>query len=189
MKIIASQYNPCPAELQKDTRTQDWILLIILIIAVLIMGFKLITFMVIISNSMEPAFERGDLIITQSLDLNLVNGDIITFKAINTQYAVTHRIIRIEGERIITKGDNNPWQDDYYTTKKDVLYKAIIINNKPIVIKSIGALFITDYSKEGVIYKWGDRFTFMQQLSVTIKAWGYVITIIALMLYILSMKR
>ncbi len=189
MRIIASQYKPHPAELQKDTRTQDWLLLIVLIIVILVMGFKLITLMVIVSNSMETEFERGDLIIAQSLNLNVVNGDIITFKAINTQYPVTHRIIRIEGERIITKGDNNPWQDDYYTTKKDVLYKAIFINNKPIVIKEIGALFITDYSKEGVIYKWGDRFTFMQQLSVTIKAWGYIITIIALMFYILSMKR
>jgi signal peptidase I len=155
------------------------------------MGLKLVTMMVIVSDSMRPNFERGDIIITQSLSLSsLKEGDIVTFNVLNKQYGVTHRIEKIEESgRILTKGDANPWTDEYYTTQKDVLYKAIIIDDKPIVIKGVGALFITDYSRTGVIYKWGDRFTFLQQLSVTIKAWGYVITIIALLLFIISMKR
>jgi len=191
MLLLASQYKYSPAELEKDTRIQDWFLLITLLVLILVMGLKLVTMMVIVSDSMRPNFERGDIIITQSLSLSsLKEGDIVTFNVLNKQYGVTHRIEKIEESgRILTKGDANPWTDEYYTTQKDVLYKAIIIDDKPIVIKGVGALFITDYSRTGVIYKWGDRFTFLQQLSVTIKAWGYVITIIALLLFIISMKR
>ena len=83
----------------------------------------------------------------------------------------------------------NYLEDNLLGNELQVWLNHVIIDDKPIVIKGVGALFITDYSRTGVIYKWGDRFTFLQQLSVTIKAWGYVITIIALLLFIISMKR
>jgi signal peptidase I len=150
---------------------------------------KAITMMVIVSDSMKPEFQRGDIILSQSFDLGVSEGDIITFNAINSQYAITHRVIEIKGDRIITRGDANPWNDEYYTTQKDVIFKSINLSSNPIVIKGIGNLFITDYSKQGMIYKFGDQYDFMQKLSSTIKIWGWVITMIALSLYIVLMKR
>lgn len=188
INILSWYYKPQSAELKKDTRFQDWVILILLIILILIMGVKLLTFNVIISNSMKPEFQRGDMILMQGIFIEPHIGDIITFEAEDAQYAITHRVVGVEGT-IITKGDNNPYKDSYKTTQDKVLLKAIIFGDHPIVIKGLGSLFITDYSKQGVIYKYGDQFTFLQQLSATIRAWGYVITIIAVLAYIMSIKR
>ncbi len=185
--VIERQYKPHRAGLKKDTRRQDWLLLMFLLAAVVIMGLKLVSPMVIISDSMKPEFQRGDMIITQSVFLTPQPGDIITFNVKNQNIEVSHRVININGGAIKTKGDNNPSADLYDTTQKNIIAKAIQINNHPLVIRGLGALFITDYSKQGVIYKFGDRFTFMQQLSATIRAWGYIITIIAILAYIFIM--
>lgn len=182
-------YKYEPAKIEKDTRSQDWVIFIILIAVVIIMGIKLVTFIVVVSDSMRPEFQRGDMILTQSFFTAPEPGDIITFNVKSKQLAVSHRVVEIDNGRIITKGDAYSQVDRYETYQDNVIAKAIQINGHPIVIKSLGALFITDYSKQGVIYKYGDRFTFMQNLSATLRAWGYIITIVALFAYILTMKR
>jgi signal peptidase len=188
INILSWQYKVEPAKLEKDTRLQDWLFLILLLVLIFVMGLKFLTFTVIISDSMKPEFQRGDMVLMQAIFKEPKIGDIITFSAEDTQYGITHRVVSIEGS-IITRGDNNPYNDNYKTSKDRVLLKAITFNDHPIVIKGLGALFITDYSKQGTIYKYGDQFTFLQQLSATIRAWGYVITIIALLAYIMSMKK
>ncbi len=188
INILSWLYKPEPAKLEKDTRFEDWFLLIILLVLIIIMGVKLVTFTVVISDSMRPEFQRGDMVLMQGFFLEPQVGDIITFTTEDSQYAITHRVYSV-GSTITTKGDNIPYPDRYRTTQDKVLLKAIVINDHPVVIKGLGSLFITDYSKTGVISKFGDQFTFMQQLSATIRAWGYIITIIALFAYILSMKR
>jgi signal peptidase I len=192
MWILVSQYKCKPAELQKDTRRQDWFLLFAIFVLILVLGLKLVTLMVVVSDSMTPEFERGDMILTQSIDTVPEVGNIITFRIEDATIAVSHRVISIDMKSgiIKTKGDNNPYPDNYKTTQKDVIAKAIIFNDHPIVIKGVGALFITDYkAEEGVIFKFGDQFTFMQNLSQTIKVWGYVITIISLLAYILMISK
>jgi signal peptidase I len=187
--LIASQYKPRRSELKKDTSGRDWLLFIVLLVMVVILGLKMVSPMVIVSDSMKPEFQRGDMIITQSIFLTPEVGDIITFNVINQNYAISHRVVSTSNGAIITKGDNNPRKDDYLTKQENIIAKAIQINNHPLVIKDIGALFIVDYSKQGVIYKFGDRFTFMQQLSAAIKAWGLVLTVFSLFGYTLMMQR
>jgi signal peptidase I len=190
MWILVSQYKHKPAELKKDTRRQDWFLLVAIFVLILILGFKLVTLMVVVSDSMTPEFERGDMILTQSIDTIPEVGDIITFHIEDATIAVSHRVKSIDRAGIITtKGDNNPYPDKFKTMQKDVIAKAIIFNDHPIVIKGVGTLFITDYKAEGVIFKFGDKFTFMQALSQTIKVWGYVITVISLLGYILLISK
>jgi signal peptidase I len=186
--ILSYLYKPERAKLERDSRFEDWALLILLLVLIIIMGVKLVTFTVVISDSMRPEFQRGDMVLMQGFFKDPQVGDIITFNTEESQYAITHRVYNI-GEIITTKGDNIPYPDRYKTTQEKILYKAITFGDHPIVIPKLGALFITDYSKQGVIYKYGDQFTFMQQLSATIRAWGYVITIIAILAYIMSMKR
>lgn len=189
MGLIASQYKPRHAELKKDTTGRDWLLFIVLLVMVVILGLKLVSPMVIVSDSMKPEFKRGDMIIVQSILLTPEVGDIVTFSVKNKNLDISHRVISVSESAIITKGDNNPRKDDYDTKPENIKAKAIQINNHPLVINDFGALFIVDYSKQGVIYKFGDRFTFLQQLSATIKAWGIVITIFALLGYIMMMQR
>jgi signal peptidase I len=186
--ILSYLYKPEKVKLEKDTRFEDWALFILLLVLIIIMGVKLVTFTVVISDSMRPEFQRGDMILMQGFFKDPQVGDIITFTTEDSQYAITHRVVSV-GSTIITKGDNIPYPDRYRTTQNKILLKAIVINDHPIVIKGLGSLFITDYSKTGTISKFGDQFTFIQQLSATIRAWGYVITIIALFAYIMSMKR
>ncbi|MCX9025914.1 MAG: signal peptidase I [Candidatus Methanoperedens sp.] len=187
--LIASQYKPRRAELKKDTTGRDWLLFIVVLAMVAILGLKLVSPMVIVSDSMKPEFQRGDMIIVQSIFLTPEVGDIITFSVKTNNNDISHRVISISNSAIITKGDNNPRKDEYNTKLENVKAKAIQINNHPLVVRDLGALFITDYSKQGVIYKFGDRFTFMQKLSVTIKAWGVVLTIFALLGYFMMMQR
>jgi|GEM_PF-1445611 signal peptidase len=189
LRFIESQYKPRHAELKIDTTGRDWLLFIVLLVIVIILGLKMVTPMVVISDSMKPEFQRGDMIMVQSVFLTPEPGDIVTFNLKNKNYDVSHRVISTGNEAIITKGDNNPRKDEYSTKQEDIKAKAILINSQPIVIKNLGALFITDYSKQGVIYKYGDQFTFLQQLSATIKAWGIVITIFALFGYIIMMQK
>ena len=65
---------------------------------------------VIISGSMEPNINIGDMVITKSKENELKVGDIISYR--KGQSVITHRISQIieneKGERTYrTKGDNN----------------------------------------------------------------------------------
>lgn len=175
------------AELQKDTRKQDAVLLFILLILIFSFSLKFITFQAVISDSMKPVFVRGDLILSQAFFKEPHVGDIVTFKASGIVNPVTHRVIGIQDDIVRTKGDNNPLEDPYRTTKDDIVAKAIVIENQPVVFKGIGSYFILDFSEKGGTAKYGDKFTFLQQMFGVIRTWGYVITIIAFSALLMSM--
>lgn len=64
---------------------------------------------VVLSGSMEPELSMGDLIVVLEAD-SFEAGDVIVFQSGRT--AVVHRIISIEGEELVTKGDANNASDD-----------------------------------------------------------------------------
>lgn len=78
------------------------------------------------TGSMSPTIEVGDIIIIKIGD-EIKENDIITYK--QDDVLITHRIEKIDGDTIITKGDYNNIQDE--PIKKDqVIGKAVgIINN------------------------------------------------------------
>lgn len=78
------------------------------------------------TGSMSPTMEKGDIVIVK-IGEDVQNGDIITYKKDNA--FITHRIVEIEGNTVIAKGDNNNIQDE--PIKKDMIIgKAVsIINN------------------------------------------------------------
>jgi signal peptidase I len=192
MRFLSSRFMKTRherAEIQKDTRGQDTILLSILVILILAFGLKILSFATVVSDSMKPEFQRGDLVLTQSVFKEPHVGDIITFKAQDVQYAVTHRVVGVKNDFVTTKGDNNPLPDDYGTTTGDILGKAIVLDNHPIVVPGVGSYFILDFSREGKLYKFGDQYEFLQQMFLTIRTWGYVITIIAFAMLLMSMGK
>ena len=74
----------------------------------------------VISGSMEPVYEVGDIIVTKSLDpLTLNEGDIVTYYGREGMFKneiVTHRVVKApfvqNGEYyIVTKGDSNLFND------------------------------------------------------------------------------
>lgn len=69
----------------------------------------------VVSGSMEPTIHVGDMIIIDLLGNNFQENDIVTFKDENGAL-VTHRIISLNGNEMITKGDNNDSEDPVNTT-------------------------------------------------------------------------
>lgn len=63
---------------------------------------------VVVSNSMEPILSVNDLIVTKKQDSYSV-GDVVVYKSNNE--LIIHRIVRMEQEKIITKGDANDYED------------------------------------------------------------------------------
>lgn len=64
---------------------------------------------VVLSGSMEPEFSKGDLIIVGEAD-SYQEHDIVVFQ--DGASLVVHRIIEIDGEKIITQGDANNVPDE-----------------------------------------------------------------------------
>jgi signal peptidase I len=71
--------------------------------------------------SMEPSFHRGDLVILRQADDYQV-GDVVTYRHPRIG-PIIHRIVALDGERYIFKGDNNSWIDGYHPTKAECIGK------------------------------------------------------------------
>ena len=87
-----------------------------------------ITPMIVLSGSMQPYMNPGDIVIVYNGHSELRKGDVITFRVhLKKDTVVTHRIVGFEGDRIITKGDNNRVEDDFNVTAKDVIGKPVAL--------------------------------------------------------------
>ena len=98
---------------------------------------------VVISGSMEPTYEKGDILVVKGVDvINIEKGDIIVFDSPFGGIPIVHRVfdIRIDGEKrfFTTKGDNNPSPDNYYTPQHPGIPEEHIIGVPFIKIPKIG---------------------------------------------------
>ena len=83
--------------------------------------------------SMSPTIEIGDIVLVK-IGEETKEKDIITYKKDNE--FITHRIIEINGESIIAKGDNNNTQDEAIT-KDAIVGKVVFIMNNVEVWKNV----------------------------------------------------
>lgn len=89
--------------------------------------------MTVLTDSMSPTFNSGDLIIIKKTDPSTLQvGDIVTFHTIiENEYALnTHRITEIvpvndSVRRYVTKGDNNPIEDQLTIADGDIVGKYV----------------------------------------------------------------
>ena len=102
---------------------------------------------------------------------------------------MTHRVVSISDGKIRTKGDARDTVDSWVVSKEDVLAKAIQIGGKPIVIPSVGDYFILDTSKAERIGRYGQEYAFIKNALMAIRAWGYVLCILAIAGYLLLTAR
>ncbi len=96
---------------------------------------------VVVSGSMEPEIEINDFVVMKQPD-GIKVGDIVTYESADVSHEVMHRIIKTDGDEIITKGDANNTEDKpisesqitgIYIGKVPVLGKIISFIIKPIV--------------------------------------------------------
>lgn len=92
------------------------------------------------SGSMEPTLNIGDVMISKESN-EYKEGDIITYK-LNKNY-ITHRIVKINKDEIITKGDANKVEDvpikkeqikSKYHSKSKVLKTIYTISKNPLLM-------------------------------------------------------
>jgi signal peptidase len=104
---------------------------------------------VILTGSMEPTIKINDFVIVKKPD-NIKLNDIISYKEKNSDVEVLHRVIAINGDEIITKGDANNKEDTpinidqvtgIYIGKIKYLGKIIAFVTKPIVFSIIVTSF------------------------------------------------
>lgn len=123
-------------------------------ISVLVLGTTM-PYSVVVSGSMKPALNEGDVLIIQKVpDGQIQIGDIIVFWARSWGYEdpgtpVVHRVIDITtlGESWYeTKGDNNPGTDTALTPYSNVIGKVIFqipyLGILVYLINTIGGQFI-----------------------------------------------
>ena len=71
---------------------------------------------VVLSGSMEPAFQRGDILFLNNQDDPIRVGEIVVFKIKDRDIPIVHRVTKVhekaDGEvEVLTKGDNNRVDD------------------------------------------------------------------------------
>lgn len=129
---------------------------------------------VVLSGSMEPAFQRGDILFLDNSVHTVGVGDVVVFKIRDRDIPIVHRILKVhtkpDGEfELLTKGDNNRVDDrglyapgQLWLKREDILGKAvgtlryvgmvtIALNDYPVlkyVLVGMMGLFVLT-SKEG----------------------------------------
>ena len=79
----------------------------------------------VFSESMEPTFYKGDMLIVYG-EKNVKVGDVVVFDVPDRQYPIIHRVYSMNNGLITTKGDNNAGPDSWQTKKDNVHGKAIL---------------------------------------------------------------
>jgi signal peptidase I len=95
-------------------------------------------------NSMYPTLKQGDLVlmipynILKIFNINPKVNDIIVYKSPIDEKLVCHRIIEINNDVIITKGDFNPSIDSYTISEENIIAIVPTIFNIPLHIPFLG---------------------------------------------------
>lgn len=71
-------------------------------------------------TSMEPKLHEGDVVVVRSSSEYHV-GDVVAYHNPDVGQVVLHRIVALDGDRFVLKGDNNTWLDSYRPAEDEIL--------------------------------------------------------------------
>ena len=94
------------------------------------------------SNSMQPAFSRGDLLVVTAAD-NVAVGDVVVYQD-PTIGLVVHRVVALNGDLVTTQGDANNTADAPFD-------KGLIVGNVAFALPAAGRLIEALRSPLGVM--------------------------------------
>ncbi len=78
-----------------------------------------VSYVMVNGNSMEPNYHTGDLIIFRQAEEYQV-GDFVVYHDPLLVANIIHRIVALDQDRFIIKGDNNSWNDAYHPTRLEI---------------------------------------------------------------------
>ena len=114
----------------------------------------------VVSGSMEPTFYAGDIVLLNtdaSMTPTFNEGNVIAFNPTwFTKGTVTHRIAKVEGNMVYTKGDNNTLFDE--PSNKDKVLGVLVakipyfgwVINKTVLIFSALTSFATGFAESAI---------------------------------------
>ncbi|KAF2457905.1 hypothetical protein BDY21DRAFT_320258 [Lineolata rhizophorae] len=82
---------------------------------------------VVLSGSMEPAFQRGDLLFLWNRGMDTQIGEVVVYNVRGKDIPIVHRVVRrfgggVKPLQLLTKGDNNAADDtELYARGQDFL--------------------------------------------------------------------
>jgi len=111
---------------------------------------------VVLSGSMEPAFQRGDILFLSLVDQDLVSGDVVVFQIPGREIPIVHRIVNVHAEgtepggelALLTKGDNNQVDDrGLYLNRQLFISRKEIMGRAYAVLPYVGmvTIWLNDY--------------------------------------------
>lgn len=104
---------------------------------------------VVLSGSMEPAFQRGDLLFLWNRNIlrETEVGEVVVYNVKGKDIPIVHRVVRKFGtdntSKLLTKGDNNVADDtDLYAPGQDFLDRQDVIGSVVAYIPFVGYVTI-----------------------------------------------
>ena len=70
-------------------------------------------------------FEKGDMMLVSGRN-NILIGDVIVYRRSNAAFPIIHRVVDINSEGYMTKGDNNASPDPGRTSRNEVYGEAVL---------------------------------------------------------------
>jgi signal peptidase I len=84
-----------------------------------------VSYVIVDGNSMETGFHLGDLVLVRKA-LTYQIGDAVTYQNAEMGRYVFHRIVSLNADHYIIKGDHNSWLDSYQPTQAEIIGKLWI---------------------------------------------------------------
>ena len=84
-----------------------------------------VSYVVPSGTSMLPTYERGDVVILREAS-SYRPGDVVAYESDDLRRLVLHRIVRIQGEHFVLKGDANTWLDSDKPTQAEIVGRTWI---------------------------------------------------------------
>jgi signal peptidase len=108
---------------------------------------------VVLSGSMEPAFQRGDILFLNNQDDPIRVGEIVVFKIKDRDIPIVHRVMKVHekpdgGVEVLTKGDNNRVDDrGLYAPGQKWLQRSDILGRAKGTLRYLGmvTIILNDY--------------------------------------------
>ena len=180
-------YRPPKPSLSKTVLSIS-ALLVNVLLAYLILTHML-AFAAVMTESMSPTIDKGDLVLIQSLDKRVEMGDIIMFSTPYMPNPVMHRVYAITDMGYKTKGDLRNTPDPWTVTEEQIMGRAVTVMGKPIVIRDVGSYFIVGEEGVRIHPRYGSEYAFVKNMVNMVKSYGLVIFIVAMAYYILLIVR
>ena len=96
----------------------------------------------ITSGSMWPALKEGDLVFVQGIQKeDLKVGDIVVYKNKNNNTFTIHRVVKLNPENFVTKGDGN-FNEDEPALYPDLVGRSLTLFGKPFHIPYLGSITV-----------------------------------------------